>query len=50
VEAWLAYRYGTEALAFIRENLPAVSIGVAVALVLFTVGLMVWQRRPIRSA
>jgi membrane protein YqaA with SNARE-associated domain len=45
IEAWLAYRYGAQALTFIRENLPAVSIGVAVGLTVFALAIMIWQRR-----
>jgi membrane protein YqaA with SNARE-associated domain len=47
LEAWLAYRYGAQAMVFIRENLPAVSIGVAVALTLFAVAIVMWQRRTV---
>ncbi len=47
IEAWLAYRYGAQALTFIRENLPAVSIGVAVGLTLFAIAIMIWQRRTV---
>jgi len=42
---WLAYRYGPDALTFIRANLSTVSIGVACAIGVFAVGLMIWQRR-----
>lgn len=49
IEAWLAYRYGAQALTFIRENLPAVSIGVAVGLTVFALAIMIWQRRTPQS-
>jgi membrane protein YqaA with SNARE-associated domain len=42
---WLAYRYGAEALTFIRANLPTVSLFVALAFGLFALALMFWQRR-----
>jgi membrane protein YqaA with SNARE-associated domain len=43
--AWLARTYGDEAFAFIRENLPAVSLAVAGVLVALGIGLVIWQRR-----
>jgi uncharacterized membrane protein YdjX (TVP38/TMEM64 family) len=48
--AWLARTYGDEAFAFIRENLPAVSMAVAGVLVGLGVGLMIWQRRVARAS
>ena len=43
--AWLARTYGDQAMGFIRENLPAVSIAIAAVLVAMGVGLVFWQRR-----
>jgi membrane protein YqaA with SNARE-associated domain len=43
--AWLARTYGDQAMGFIRENLPAVSIAIAAVLVAMGVGLVLWQRR-----
>jgi membrane protein YqaA with SNARE-associated domain len=43
--AWLARTYGEQAFAFIRENLPAVSIGIAVTLGGLGLALVLWQRR-----
>jgi len=42
--AWLARTYGDQAMGFIRENLPAVSIAIAAVLVAMGVGLVFWQR------
>jgi membrane protein YqaA with SNARE-associated domain len=44
-EAWLAYRYGDHATQFIRENLPAISIWVAIAVAVVGIGIAVWRRR-----
>jgi membrane protein YqaA with SNARE-associated domain len=48
--AWLARTYGEQAFAFIRENLPAVAIGVATVLVGIGIGLALWQRRFSRAS
>ena len=45
VIGWLAYRYGAQALTFVRANLPTVSLVVGIAFGLFALGLMFWQRR-----
>ena len=48
--AWLARLYGDQAIGFIRENLPGVSLAIAVGLVLVGVGLVIWQRRFARAS
>ncbi|MCC7007349.1 MAG: DedA family protein [Acidobacteria bacterium] len=47
-EAWLAYRYGDHATAFIRDNLPAISIWIAVSVGIVGVALAIWRRRTRR--
>jgi membrane protein YqaA with SNARE-associated domain len=44
-EALLAYWYGEEATRFIRQNLPAVSLWLGVAIAVLAVGYIVWRRR-----
>jgi membrane protein YqaA with SNARE-associated domain len=44
-EAWLAYRYGEQATAYIQDNLPKVSIAAAVVVVLIGVAVVIWRRR-----
>jgi membrane protein YqaA with SNARE-associated domain len=48
-EALLAYWYGEQATQFIRENLPAVSIVVAVLVLAAGVAYFVWRRRAGRA-
>ncbi|HUF47088.1 MAG TPA: VTT domain-containing protein [Vicinamibacterales bacterium] len=46
-QAFLAYRYGAEARAIISANLPAVAVGVAIAMTAAGAGLLLWHRaRP----
>jgi len=47
-EALLAYMYGEQATRLLRENLPAVSLYLAIAIALLGVAYIVWRRR--RSA
>lgn len=44
-EAWLAYLYGEQAAAFLRERLPLALAVVAGGIVLGAFALMVWRRR-----
>jgi membrane protein YqaA with SNARE-associated domain len=44
-EAWLAYRYGDQALEFMRTNFPAISLWVAAAIVVAGTAVLVWRRR-----
>jgi membrane protein YqaA with SNARE-associated domain len=44
-EAWLARRYGSHATEFIRDNLPIVSVWLAVVVVVIGVGVAIWRRR-----
>jgi len=44
-EAGLAYMYGDRATAFIRQNLPMVSAGLAILLLVLGVGVVFWRRR-----
>jgi membrane protein DedA with SNARE-associated domain len=44
-EAWLAYEYGEEATAFIRQNLPLISVWVAAIVGVLGIGLIFWRRR-----
>jgi membrane protein YqaA with SNARE-associated domain len=44
-EAWLAYEYGDEATVFIRNNLPVVSLWLAVAVAVIGGGVVLWRRR-----
>jgi membrane protein YqaA with SNARE-associated domain len=44
-EAYLTYAYGERATEFISSNLPAVSMGLAVLLVVGSIGLVLWRRR-----
>ncbi len=44
-EGWLAHAYGDHAMEYIRANLPTVSLAVAGALVVFSLAIMLWQRR-----
>src|SRR5512145_1321374 len=44
-EALLAYWYGEEATRFIRQNLPAVSLWLGVAIAVLAAGYIVWRRR-----
>ena len=48
-EAWLAYQYGDEARRFIAENVPQVSIALAVLIGITGVALIIWRRRMRRS-
>lgn len=43
-EAYLTYRYGDRATAFIRNNLPAVSLGLAAVILMGGLGLILWRR------
>jgi membrane protein YqaA with SNARE-associated domain len=45
VEAWLAYAYGDQASAFIRENLSAISVWAAAIVAVLGLGAIVWRRR-----
>jgi membrane protein YqaA with SNARE-associated domain len=44
-EAWLAYRYGPNALGFIKDNLPAASAWAGGILAVLGLGVVLWQRR-----
>jgi membrane protein DedA with SNARE-associated domain len=44
-EAWLAYEYGDEAGVYIRNNLPAISVWVALIVGLGGIAYIVWRRR-----
>lgn len=44
-EAWLAYEYGEQATAFIRANLPLVSVCLAALVLVIGVGVILWRRR-----
>ncbi len=44
-EAWLAYRYGAQATVYIRENLPTISIWVAVIVAIGGLAYISWRRR-----
>jgi len=48
-EAWLAYAYGDHAIDYIRENLPTVSLWLAVAIGVFGIGVVVWRSRRARA-
>ena len=48
-EAWLAYAYGDHAMDYIRENLPTVSLWLAVAIGVFGIGVVVWRSRRARA-
>lgn len=48
-EAWLAYRYGDEARVFIAQNLPQVSIALALFVGIVGTAVIVWRRRMRRS-
>ena len=48
-EAWLAYAYGDHALDYIRDNLPTVSLWLAVAIGVIGVGVVVWRSRRTAS-
>lgn len=49
-EAWLAYAYGDHALDYIRDNLPTVSLWLAVSVAVVGVAVVVWRsRRAARS-
>src|SRR5262245_6245318 len=43
-EAWLAYEYGEEAGAYIRNNLPTISVWTAVIVALGGVTYILWRR------
>jgi membrane protein YqaA with SNARE-associated domain len=49
-EALLAYWYGERASQFIRQNLPLVSVWLAVAIAVLGVGYVLWRRRRPRPA
>jgi membrane protein YqaA with SNARE-associated domain len=44
-EAWLAYEYGEEASVYIRNNLPAISVWVAVIVAIGGITYVLWRRR-----
>jgi len=44
-EAWLAYRYGEQATAFIQDNLPVISLVVAIGVTVLGVAFLVWRYR-----
>jgi membrane protein YqaA with SNARE-associated domain len=48
-EAWLAYQYGDEAKAFIEQNLPHVSIALAIVIGVVGAAVIVWRRRMRRG-
>jgi hypothetical protein len=48
-EAWLAYQYGDEAKAFIEQNLPQVSIALAIVIGVVGAAVIVWRRRMRRG-
>jgi membrane protein YqaA with SNARE-associated domain len=48
-EAWLAYAYGDHAMDYIRENLPTVSLWLAVAIGVIGIGVVVWRSRRARA-
>jgi membrane protein YqaA with SNARE-associated domain len=48
-EAWLAYSYGDHAIDYIRENLPTVSLWLAVAIGVVGIGVVVWRSRRARA-
>jgi membrane protein YqaA with SNARE-associated domain len=48
-EAWLAYAYGDHALDYIRDNLPTVTMWLAVAIGVLGVALVVWRSRRAAS-
>jgi membrane protein YqaA with SNARE-associated domain len=43
-EAWLAYRYGDAALAFVHENGREISLGLVVVLAVGTLGFVLWRK------
>ncbi len=45
LEAYLAYRYGDEAMRFITANVASVSIGAAAVILVFGLAYIVWGRR-----
>jgi len=49
-EALLAYLYGEQATRFIRDNLPQVSLYLAIAVALGGAAYIVWRRRSGRGA
>ena len=44
-EAWLTYRYGEQAPAFISDNLPVVSMVVAAVVLVGGLAVVFWRRR-----
>ncbi len=47
-EAWLAYTYGDEAKVFIEQNLPQVSIALALFVGIVGTAVIVWRRRSMK--
>jgi membrane protein YqaA with SNARE-associated domain len=45
VEAWLAYLYGAQAMVFIRENLPLISLLAGILVAVLGVAFVVWRKR-----
>lgn len=45
IEAWLAYEYGEAASAYIRDNLPAISVWVAAVVAVGGAVYILWRRR-----
>lgn len=48
-EAWLAYAYGDHAMDYIRDNLPKVSMWLAIAIGVGGVAFVVWRSRRARA-
>ncbi|HEX5216982.1 MAG TPA: VTT domain-containing protein [Vicinamibacterales bacterium] len=48
-EAWLAYAYGDHAMDYIRDNLPTVSLWLAVAIGVVGISVVVWRSRRARA-
>lgn len=45
LEAWLAYMYGAQAMAFIRDNLPTFSLIAALAVAVIGLAVIIWRKR-----
>ena len=48
-EAWLAYVYGEQATAMIKNNLPAIMTWLAIGALIIGIAVIVWRRRQTRQ-